>query len=95
MRGRVHGPGHGARAAVARWIRPTPVRRFRGWLVINKTDLAPAVGADLNVMARDAKKMRGPGPVVFAQVKHGGGVDDIIAHVLHAWQHASGVVHHH
>ncbi len=46
-------------------------------------------------MARDAKKMRGPGPVVFAQVKHGGGVDDIIAHVLHAWQHASGVVHHH
>ena len=64
-------------------------------LVINKTDLAPAVGADLNVMARDAKKMRGPGPVVFAQVKHGGGVDDIIAHVLHAWQHASGVVHHH
>ena len=46
-------------------------------------------------MARDAKKMRGPGPVVFAQVNHGGGVDDIIAHVLHAWQHASGVVHHH
>ncbi len=46
-------------------------------------------------MARDAKKMRGPGPVVFAQVKHGGGVDDIIAHVLHAWQHASGVAHHH
>jgi len=64
-------------------------------LVINKTDLAPAVGADLEVMARDAKKMRGPGPVVFAQVKHGGGVDDIIAHVLHAWQHASGVAHHH
>ena len=50
---------------------------------------------DLDVMARDAKKMRGPGPVVFAQVKHGGGVDDIIAHVLHAWQHASGVAHHH
>jgi urease accessory protein len=64
-------------------------------LVINKTDLAPAVGADLDVMARDAKKMRGPGPVVFAQVKHGGGVDDIVAHVLHAWQHASGVAHHH
>ncbi len=64
-------------------------------LVINKTDLAPAVGADLDVMARDAEKMRGPGPVVFAQVKHGGGVDDIIAHVLHAWQHASGVAHHH
>ncbi len=64
-------------------------------LVINKTDLAPAVGADLEVMARDAKAMRGPGPVVFAQVKHGGGVDEIIDHVLHAWQHACGVEHHH
>jgi urease accessory protein len=53
-------------------------------LVINKTDLAPAVGADLGVMARDAKHMRGDGPVVFAQVKHGPGVDDIIAHILAA-----------
>src|SRR4030095_14014643 len=32
-------------------------------LVINKTDLAPAVGADLDIMARDAKKSRGDGPV--------------------------------
>jgi urease accessory protein len=62
-------------------------------LVINKTDLAPAVGADLEVMARDARKMRGNGPTVFAQVKHGVNVDVIIDHILHAWQHATGVAH--
>jgi len=62
-------------------------------LVINKTDLAPAVGADLKVMERDTRKMRGDGPFVFAQVKHGVGVDEIIAHVLHAWQHACGIPH--
>lgn len=50
-------------------------------LVINKTDLASAVGADLDVMARDANKMRGDGPTVFAQVKHGVGLDDIITHL--------------
>src|SRR5678815_222484 len=53
-------------------------------LVINKTDLAEAVGADIDVMARDSKRMRGPGPFVFAQVKHGVGVDDIIEQVLAA-----------
>ena len=62
-------------------------------LVINKTDLAPAVGADLKVMERDTRKMRGDGPFVFAQVKHGVGVDEIIAHVIHAWQHACGIPH--
>jgi len=64
-------------------------------LVINKTDLAPAVGADLAVMDRDAKKMRGTGPTVFAQVKHGDGVPAIIEHIMHAWQHARGVTHRH
>lgn len=64
-------------------------------LVINKTDLAEAVGADLSVMDRDSKKMRGDGPFVFAQVKHGVGVDDIIDHILHSWQHAMGIEHHH
>jgi urease accessory protein len=59
-------------------------------LVINKTDLAPAVGADLGVMDRDARAMRGSGPFVFAQVRHGQGVDAVVAHVLHAWRHASG-----
>ncbi len=53
-------------------------------LVINKTDLAAVVGADLGVMARDAQKMRGDGPFVFAQVKHGVGLDDIIRHVFDA-----------
>ena len=62
-------------------------------LVINKTDLAPAVGADLGVMARDARRMRGEGPFVFAQVTHGVGVDAIASHVLHAWRHASGKAH--
>jgi urease accessory protein len=64
-------------------------------LVINKTDLAAAVGADLAVMERDSRKMRGNGPFVFAQVKHGVGVDLIIDHVIHAWQHATGVGHSH
>ena len=53
-------------------------------LVINKTDLAEAVGADLSVMERDAGAMRSQGPFVFAQVKHGVGTDAIIAHVLSA-----------
>jgi urease accessory protein len=64
-------------------------------LVINKTDLAEIVGADLGVMERDTKKMRGAGPFVFAQVKNGVGVDAIIHHIRHAWQHATGVAHHH
>jgi urease accessory protein len=59
-------------------------------LVINKTDLAAAVGADLDVMARDARRMRGEGPFVFAQVARGVEVDAIARHVVHAWQHAVG-----
>ncbi|MAW51745.1 MAG: urease accessory protein UreG [Geminicoccus sp.] len=47
-------------------------------LVINKTDLAEMVGASLEVMDRDAKKMRGTRPFLFAQVKHGHGVEEII-----------------
>lgn len=64
-------------------------------LVINKTDLAPIVGADLGVMARDTMRMRGAGPFVFAQVRNGVGLEEIIDHLLHAWQHARGVVHQH
>ena len=64
-------------------------------LVINKTDLATGVGADLKVMERDTVKMRGKGPFVFAQVKNGVGVDEIIGHVLHHWQHVTGVEHQH
>ncbi len=47
-------------------------------LVINKTDLAPHVGASLEVMARDAARMRGNRPVVFARLRHGDGVDEVI-----------------
>jgi urease accessory protein len=47
-------------------------------LVINKTDLAPYVGASLEVMERDATKMRAGKPFVFAQNKHNQGVDQII-----------------
>ena len=64
-------------------------------LVINKTDLAPAVGADLAVMERDAKRMRGDGPFLFAQVKHGPGVEKIVALILHSWRHACGIAHEH
>nr|WP_043699490.1 urease accessory protein UreG [Yoonia vestfoldensis] len=48
-------------------------------LVVNKTDLAPHVGASLEVMAADAARMRGALPVVFASLRNGQGVDDIIA----------------
>lgn len=58
-------------------------------LVINKVDLAEAVGADLGVMERDAKKMRGNGPTVFAAVKHGKGVDRVIDGILSAWRDAA------
>ncbi|MDX6569526.1 MAG: urease accessory protein [Gaiellales bacterium] len=54
-------------------------------LIINKTDLAPHVGADLAVMAKDAARMRGGGPTIFAQVVHGVGVDEITSLVLGAW----------
>src|SRR5687768_4169037 len=57
-------------------------------LVINKTDLAPLVGADLSVMERDAKKMRGDGPFLFAQVKNDHGVDEVVSHVTRAWEEA-------
>ena len=53
-------------------------------LVVNKTDLAPHVGADLGVMDRDARKMRGAGPTVFAQVTHGVGVGEIAGHLVRA-----------
>jgi len=59
-------------------------------LVINKTDLAEAVGADLAIMERDARAMRGRGPFVFAQVVRGIGLDAIVAHVLSAWRLGTG-----
>jgi len=53
-------------------------------LVINKTDLAPLVGADLSVMDRDARRMRGSGPTVFAQCTHGVGIPEIAQAILNA-----------
>lgn len=50
-------------------------------LIINKTDLAPYVGASLEVMDRDATKMRAGRPFVFAALRHGTGVDDIVTHI--------------
>ncbi len=47
-------------------------------LVINKIDLAPLVGASLEVMERDAKKMRGARPFVFSNLKTGQGLDAIV-----------------
>ena len=58
-------------------------------LVINKTDLAPHVGASLDVMARDAAAMRGDGPFVFAQARHGVGVDHIAEAILEALERAA------
>jgi urease accessory protein len=57
-------------------------------LVINKTDLAERVGASLDVMARDARAMRGEGPFVFAQARHGVGVPAIVEAVVTAWKRA-------
>ena len=50
-------------------------------LVINKIDLAPMVGASLEVMDRDARKMRGDKPFVFSNQKVGQGLDQIIAFI--------------
>ena len=53
-------------------------------LVINKIDLAPLVGASLEVMDRDARKMRGARPFLFTNLKEGKGVAEIAAQVLRA-----------
>lgn len=51
-------------------------------LIINKTDLAPLVGASLEVMDRDARKMRGDRPFLFTNLKAGDGVADVADFVL-------------
>jgi urease accessory protein len=52
-------------------------------LVINKIDLAPHVGASLDVMAQDARRMRGERPFVFTNMKDGIGVEEIVAFIEH------------
>jgi urease accessory protein len=59
-------------------------------LVINKTDLAPHVGADLGVMARDARMMRGERPFVFTNLKTGDGLRDVIAWIKRDLLYESG-----
>lgn len=51
-------------------------------LVINKIDLAPHVGADLGVMDRDSKRMRGQRPFIFANIRAGEGVEGIAAFII-------------
>ena len=50
-------------------------------LIINKTDLAPHGGADLDVMARDARRQRGERPFVFTNLRTGAGVDTVVAFI--------------
>jgi len=52
-------------------------------LVINKTDLAPHVGASLAVMDADTKRMRGDLPYQFTSLRHGEGVDAIVEFIVH------------
>lgn len=53
-------------------------------LVINKTDLAPMVGASLDVMDADAKTMRGDMPTIFTNLKNGDGVEQVVSFVADA-----------
>lgn len=60
-----------------------PAIRTSDLLLINKTDLAPYVGADLEVMARDSKMQRGTRPFLFADLKSEKGKDDLLAWLRH------------
>lgn len=67
-------------------------------LVVNKTDLAPMVGADLTVMSRDAAAVRDGRPVLFTSIREDKGahaVAEWVTHMVGAWQHEHGEPHHH
>jgi len=59
-------------------------------LVINKTDLAPHVGADLGIMARDSRTMRGDRPFVFTNLKTGSGLTEVVAWIKRDLLYESG-----
>jgi urease accessory protein len=61
-------------------------------LVINKCDLADAVGADVDLMEREANKMREGGPVVRGVVKHGVGVKQTVDMIISAWKSTDGYI---
>lgn len=50
-------------------------------LIINKTDLAPHVGANLDIMAQDAKRMRGTRPFVFTNLRTGDGLETVVSFI--------------
>jgi urease accessory protein len=58
-----------------------PAIRFSDLLVINKIDLAPMVGADLGVMDRDSRKMRGERPFLFCDLRSGKGREELLGWV--------------
>ncbi|TYP71111.1 urease accessory protein UreG [Paenibacillus methanolicus] len=64
-------------------------------LIVNKIDLAPHVGASLEVMEADTKRMRGDRPYVFSNLHGGIGTDRIVAWLTHELAHAQGVAHSH
>lgn len=64
-------------------------------LVINKIDLAPYVGASLEVMDADSKRMRGDRPFVFSNMFGGDGVAEIVGWLEHEISHARGEAHTH
>ena len=57
-------------------------------LLVNKIDLAPHVGASLEVMRSDADRMRQGGPVVFARARDGHNIEAVVEHILRAWAEA-------
>jgi urease accessory protein len=59
-------------------------------LIINKTDLAPHVGASLEVMDRDARKMRGDKPFLFTSIRRGEGLQQVVDFVIHQGMLSTG-----
>lgn len=67
-------------------------------LVINKTDLAPMVGADLTVMSRDAAAVREGRPVLFTSIREDRSAHMVaqwVTDMVDVWRHEHGVAHHH
>ena len=62
-----------------------PAIRTSDLLLVNKIDLAPFVGADLDVMARDSKMQRGDRPVIFADLKSEKGKDELLTWLKHEY----------